>query len=68
MSPKKKLLQYLGSKALPIATFRDIWPKFSVVQEDFWKIADEERAEAHPLFEYVSSESWGENVPLGNHT
>lgn len=66
MSPKKQinLLTYPGSKALPFATNRDVWPKYSIMQEQFWKIADDNAWKHNRSFKYVSSESSGENVPL----
>lgn len=69
MSPKRQLLIYPGSKAFLIAKNRDIWPKCATIQHQFWKIADEERVEAQPPFEHISSDSSGENVSsLITHT
>lgn len=33
----------------------------------FWKIANEERMEAHSLFEHVYSDSLSDNIPLDHH-
>lgn len=61
MSPIKQFLTFSNSKALPMATHRDIW--CITVKEIFWKIADADHMEAHPPFEQPFNSS-SENILL----